>query len=360
MDRINIKDTDLKLSRLGLGCVNAGVKWDGQEAFDLFDAFLDMGGNVYDTARVYSDWIPSEKGRSERVLGQWLAHSGKRHDVILVSKGGHPDMTGPNPDMHKSRVSESCLKYDLEESLRVLVTDYIDIYQVHNPSMEQLDQVLAKDGALEALQEAKKAGKIGHLGLTAHSVEVFERALDLDWVETIMFPYNIVEGQGEELIAECKKRNIGFIDMKPLAGGAIENGTLALRYICSNPNVTIVIPGMAEEHEMEENIKACLDSSPLSQTELDEIRKVREQLGTNFCRRCNYCAPCSAGISIPNVFLFAGYLNRYDLGEWARSRYSTLQAKASDCIECGVCETRCPYHLPIRKMMKECAEQFGE
>ena len=227
-------------------------------------------------------------------------------------------------------------------------------------SMEQLDQVLAKDGALEALQEAKKAGKIGHLGLTAHSVEVFERALDLDWVETIMFPYNIVEGQGEELIAECKKRNIGFIDMKPLAGGAIENGTLALRYICSNPNVTIVIPGMAEEHEMEENIKACLDSSPLSQTELDEIRKVREQLGTNFCRRCNYCAPCSAGISIPNVFLFAGYLNRYDLGEWARSRYSTLQAKASDCIECGVCETRCPYHLPIRKMMKECAEQFGE
>lgn len=128
MDRINIKDTDLKLSRLGLGCVKAGVKWDGQEAFDLFDAFLDMGGNVYDTARVYSDWIPSEKGRSERVLGQWLAHSGKRHDVILVSKGGHPDMTGPNPDMHKSRVSESCLKYDLEESLRVLGTGYIDIY----------------------------------------------------------------------------------------------------------------------------------------------------------------------------------------------------------------------------------------
>ena len=127
MDRIKIKDTDLELSRLGLGCVKAGVKWAGQEAFDLFDAFLDMGGNVYDTARVYSDWIPSERGRSERVLGQWLAHSGKRHDIVLVSKGGHPDMTGPDPDMHKSRVSERCLKYDLEESLRVLGTDYIEI-----------------------------------------------------------------------------------------------------------------------------------------------------------------------------------------------------------------------------------------
>ena len=87
---------------------------------------------------------------------------------------------------------------------------------------------------------------------------------------------------------------------------------------------------------------------------------VREQLGTNFCRRCNYCAPCSVGINIPSVFLFAGYLNRYDLGDWARDRYSTLTAKASACIECGACEGRCPYHLPIRKMMKECAEQFGE
>ena len=131
--------------------------------------------------------------------------------------------------------------------------------------MEQLDQVQAAGGALEALQEARAAGKIGHIGLTAHSVEVFARALELDWVETIMFPYNIVESQGEELISKCEEKNIGFIDMKPLAGGAIENGTLALRYVCSNKNVTIVIPGMAEEKEIEENIKACLDDSPLSE-----------------------------------------------------------------------------------------------
>ena len=155
MDRINIKDTDLKLSRLGLGCVKAGVKWDGQEAFDLFDAFLDMGGNVYDTARVYSDWIPSEKGRSERVLGQWLAHSGKRHDVILVSKGGHPDMTGPNPDMHKSRVSESCLKYDLEESLRVLGTDYIDIYFYHRDNED-----VPVSELIDIMEDFRKQGKI--------------------------------------------------------------------------------------------------------------------------------------------------------------------------------------------------------
>ena len=208
--------------------------------------------------------------------------------------------------------------------------------------------------------EAKSVGKIGHIGLTAHSTAVFERALDLDWVETIMFPYNIVEQQGAELLHRCAEKNIGFIDMKPLAGGAIENGTLALRYICANKNVTIVIPGMAEEKEMEENIKACLDSSPLNEKELKEIEEVREQLGTNFCRRCNYCAPCSVGIDISGVFLFAGYLNRYGLGDWARNRYSSLAVKASACIECGKCETRCPYHLPIREMLKECAQQFGE
>ena len=155
MDRIKIKDTDLELSRLGLGCVKAGVKWAGQEAFDLFDAFLDMGGNVYDTARVYSDWIPSERGRGERVLGQWLAHSGKRHDIVLVSKGGHPDMTGPDPDMHKSRVSERCLKYDLEESLRVLGTDYIDIYFYHRDNEE-----VPVSELIDIMEDFKKQGKI--------------------------------------------------------------------------------------------------------------------------------------------------------------------------------------------------------
>ena len=226
--------------------------------------------------------------------------------------------------------------------------------------MEQLDQVIGEGGALEALMEAREAGKIGHIGLTAHSTAVFERALDLDWVETIMFPYNIVEQQGAELIHKCAEKNIGFIDMKPLAGGAIEDGTLALRYVCSNPDVTVVIPGMAESREIEENMKACSDTSPLTEEELAKMDEVRKQLGTDFCRRCNYCAPCTVGINIPSVFLFAGYLQRYDLGDWARDRYSTLKVKASECIGCGKCEPRCPYHLPIREKLRQCAKDFGE
>lgn len=327
--------TGLKISRMGFGGIPI-QKIDAEGTKVLMHRLMDEGVNYVDTAKAYTV--------SEGYLGYAL--EGIRENFVLASKS-------------MSRTKTAMAK-DIADSLEKLRTEYIDLYQVHNPSMEQLDQVIGEDGALEALLEAKDAGKIGHIGITAHSLAVFERALDMDWVETIMFPYNIVESQGTDLIAKCKEKNIGFVVMKPLAGGAIEDATLALRYICSNPNVSVVIPGMAEVKEIEENIKACADESSLSEEELAKIEEVRKQLGTNFCRRCNYCAPCTVGIQIPSVFLFAGYLQRYDLGDWARDRYSTLKVKASACIECGICETRCPYELPIRQMMKKAAEDMGE
>lgn len=327
--------TGLKISRLGFGGIPI-QRIDAEGTKQLMNKLLEAGVNYIDTARGYTV--------SEEYLGYAL--EGIRDKFVLATKS-------------MVRTKEA-MAADIETSLKNLRTDYIDLYQVHNPSMEQLDQVIGENGALEALLEAKEAGKIGHIGLTAHSAAVFERALSLDWVETIMFPYNIVENQGEELIAKCTEKNIGFVDMKPLAGGAIENPTLALRYICANPNVSVVIPGMAEEREIEQNVSACCDNSPLSEEEKAELNAVRDQLGTNFCRRCNYCAPCSQGISIPNVFLFAGYLERYNLEAWARDRYGSMAVKASACVECGDCEPRCPYHLPIREMLKKCAQEFGE
>lgn len=327
--------TGLKISRMGFGGIPI-QKIDAEGTKKLMERLVEAGVNYIDTARGYTV--------SEEYLGYAL--EGIRDQFVLATKS-------------MARTKEA-MAADIEKSLHNLRTGYIDLYQVHNPSMEQLEQVSGEGGALEALMEAKEAGKIGHIGLTAHSTAVFERALSLDWVETIMFPYNIVENQGEDLISRCKEKNIGFIDMKPLAGGAIENAALALRYICANPNVTVVIPGMAEERELEENIRACCDNSPLSSEEQEEMNRIRKALGTNFCRRCNYCAPCTVGINIPSVFLFAGYLERYDLGDWARERYGSLSVKASACVKCGECETRCPYHLPIRKMLENAASKFGE
>lgn len=327
--------TGLKISRMGFGGIPI-QKIDEEGTRKLLHEMMEMGVNYIDSARGYTV--------SEQYIGYGL--EGIRDKFVLATKS-------------MSRTKEA-MAADIETSLGNFRTDYIDLYQVHNPSMEQLDQVIGEGGALEALMEAKAAGKIGHIGLTAHSTAVFERALELDWVETIMFPYNIVEQQGAELIHKCTEKNIGFIDMKPLAGGAIEDAALALRYVCSNPDVTVVIPGMAEVRELEQNLAACSNTEPLTDKESKAMDKVREQLGTDFCRRCNYCAPCTVGINIPSVFLFAGYLQRYDLADWAKDRYSTLKVKASACIGCGKCEPRCPYHLPIREKLKKCAQDMGE
>ena len=147
--------------------------------------------------------------------------------------------------------------------------------------------------------------------------------------------------------------------MKPLAGGAIEDAALALRFICANPDATLVIPGMYDVKEIESNLAAVENTAPLSVEELKEIDNIREQLGSNFCRRCNYCQPCTVGLNISGVFLFQGYLDRYGLENWARDRYNSMTVKASDCIACGACEPRCPYNLPIREMLKDAAKKFG-
>jgi len=327
--------TELKISTLGFGGIPI-QRIDAEGTKVLMHRLVEAGVNYIDTARGYTV--------SESYLGYAL--EGIRDKFVLATKS-----------MARTR---EAMAADIETSLSNLRTDYIDLYQVHNPNPAQLEQVCGEGGALEALLEAKQAGKIGHIGLTAHSVAVFEKALDLPWVETIMFPYNIVENQGEELIGKCAEKNIGFIVMKPLAGGAIEDATLAIRYVCANPSISVVIPGMAEPAELEQNLAAAADTSPLSEEELAGIEQVRKDLGTQFCRRCNYCAPCAAGISIPSIFLFDGYLSRYGLADWAKDRYATLPRKASDCIGCGVCEGRCPYNLPIRRMMKAAAAHFGE
>ena len=327
--------TGLRISVMGFGGIPI-QRIDAEGTKPLIHRLMEAGVNYIDTARGYTV--------SEQYLGHAL--EGIRHHFILATKSMARDKAG--------------MAQDVEISLNNLRTDYIELYQVHNPNAAQLEQVCAPGGALEALQEARAAGKIGHIGITLHSLELFEKALELPWVETIMFPYNIVETQAEELIAKCAEKNIGFIAMKPLAGGAIEDGRLAMRYVCANPAVSVVIPGMADLAEVEQNLAAAEDHSPLNQEELASIGKIREELGTNFCRRCNYCQPCTAGVNISGAFLFEGYYNRYGLQDWAKGRYLAMPKTASDCVDCGLCEERCPYHLPIREMLKKVANVFGK
>lgn len=327
--------TGLKVSALGFGGIPI-QRIDASRTAELMKKLSQFGVNYIDSARGYTV--------SEEFLGAAL--EGIRERFVIATKSMARDKAG--------------MENDIATSLKNFRTDYIDLYQVHNPNAEQLAQVCAPGGALEALREAKQAGKIGHIGLTLHSADLFREALELDWVETIMFPYNIVETQGEELIAACAARNIGFICMKPLAGGAIDDAHLAMRFITQNPNVSVTIPGMAEIAELEQNVAAYCDDAPLTEAEIKKIEAIRKELGTNFCRRCNYCAPCTAGIGISNVFIAEGYYSRYGLLDYGKAKYEMSGAPASSCVDCGLCEQRCPYHLPIRQMLKHAVTVFGK
>jgi len=335
MEYIPFGNTGLTVSRVGFGGIPI-QRIDAEGTAALFKKLIECGVNYVDTARGYTV--------SEEYIGCAIDKLGCRDKLYLATKSMAAD--------------RDAMAADIEKSLNNLRTDYIDLYQLHNPGMAKLEKILAPGGALEALLEAKSAGKIGHIGLTCHGLDVFEKALELDFVESIMFPYNIVESQGKELVKKCRDCGKAFVAMKPFAGGAIEDGGAAMRYLLTDPNVTVIIPGMFREEEIAEN--TSFGSEPLTEDEVARIEKIRSTLTGNFCRRCNYCAPCTVGIQIPSVFLFEGYLERYGLEDWARGRYAGLSVKAGECIECGLCEDRCPYHLPIREMMRHAAEAFGE
>ena len=334
MEYVTLGKTGLRVSRLGLGGIP--IQRGGREqAKALLDAVHAAGINYIDTARLYTT--------SEALIGE--AIQGRRQDFVLATKA--------------KVVDGAAMAASIEESLTNLRTDYIDLYQIHNPEMEEYERIIAPGGALEAMQEAKAAGKIGHLGITAHSAEVLLRALEEPWVETVMFPFNLVENHGAAVLKKCREKGVAFIAMKPLAGGAIDDASLALRFIAAERDVTVVIPGMFGAEEVAQNCAAMEDTAPLTAEEHEKMEQLRRELGNVFCRRCGYCAPCTAGIDIPRCFIFHGYLKRYHMPDFGRHSYEGLKVHASACVGCGACESRCPYHLPIREMLKEVAADFG-
>lgn len=333
MEYTTLGNTGLKVSRLGFGGIPI-QRISRDEAIALIHKLPEYGINYIDTARGYTV--------SEEYIGAGL--EGIRDKFVLATKS-------------QARTRDA-MAADIDISLKNLRTDYIDLYQLHFVQPKDIDTITGPGGALEALLEAKAAGKIGHIGFTTHELAMFKKALDLDWVETIMFPYNFVETHGTDLMKKCSECGKGFISMKPLAGGAIENAPLAMRFIASNENVSVNIPGMASEDELAQNVKAASNAVPLSEAELAEVAHIRDTLGNQFCRRCNYCQPCTVGINISFCFTLNGYLTRYGLKDWAIGRYKTMAVEPDACIECGACESRCPYQLPIISMLKDVSGNF--
>ena len=334
----------IELGKTGLLCAEVSFggiplqRSDATNAMEVVDALEQHGINFIDTARGYTV--------SEGFLGAAL--KGRRDKFILASK----TMARSYDGMTK----------EIETSLRELCTDYIDLYQIHKLSVDEFEQIFAPNGAYQALLDAKAAGKIGHIGVTAHSVETLEKIIAEcpERFETFMFPYNIVELQGSDILRAARTKGIGTICMKPLAGGNLDDYELALRFVSQSDVIDISVVGMGDANEVERNASAAEKLTPLNDADIKKCEEIRKDLGSRFCRRCGYCAPCTVGININMCFLMKNYLHKYNLVEWAKERYEALPLHASDCIGCRACESRCPYNLPISEMMRDIARDFGK
>ena len=335
MNYVTLGKTGLKASAISFGGIPI-QRSDAANTMAVVDKLEEYGINYIDTARGYTV--------SEEYLGAAL--EGRRDKFILATKS-----------MSRDKAS---MAQDVETSLKNLRTDHIDLYQLHNLLEKDIERVLGPDGAYEALAEAKAAGKVGHIGVTCHSADAMKILVEryADKLETVMFPFNIVEDQGRDVLLLAREKGMGTIAMKPLAGGNLEDWNLALRYIAASGVMDISIPGMGSPEEVERNAAVDL-TAPLTQEELDRCAAIRKKLGTQFCRRCGYCAPCPNGIDIPQNFLLANYARKYGLAGWAQERYKAMPYHAGSCVMCGACEKRCPYNLPIRDMLEDVAKVFG-
>lgn len=335
MEKRKLGRTGMEVSVISFGALPI-QRCTMEEAGPILNKALDSGINFIDTARAYTD--------SEAKIGTHI--SSRRSEYYLATKS-------------MSRDRENMTK-DIQISLDTMKVDYIDLYQVHNiKTQADFDAVMAPGGALEALKEAKAAGKIRYIGVTGHNIDLLVEAVKTNEFDTVQVPFNCIETRAnEELFPAAKARDVGRIVMKPLGGGQIRSVDLALRFILES-DITVAIPGMDDIAQIEQNIGAAENFRPLTEEERETLRKEAEVIGPNFCRRCGYCMPCAAGIDIPQVFIFHLQYASYGLKDAIPGRYAAMKAKASDCIECGICEKRCPYDLPIRDRMKQITKDLG-
>jgi len=336
MKKTRLGKTELMVSELAFGGIPVQRHpWD--QAVEEIRKVLDMGVNFIDTAHGYTD--------SEEKIGEAIK-AYPRESLIIASKS--PAMDGDGFREH------------LELSLKRLGVEYIDIYQHYNVSgPEKMATVLGPGGAWEAMQKAMDEGLVRHPAFSAHSLETAKQMMLTRNYEVTQIPFNFVDNAAEkELIPLARELDMGFICMKPLGGGLLDNARLCFRYLRQYHGI-VPDPGIEHAWEMEEIISIYSDNSPLTTEETRQIEQIRGELGASWCHRCEYCQPCPEGIPISTVLAAQSMTRRMPLKK-ALSMLRGPMEKAAKCSECGTCEERCPYDLPIRELLKTRQGQFGD
>jgi uncharacterized protein len=333
MEKIRLGRTNLLVSRNGFGAIPI-QRISFEDAGHILRKAYDHGINFFDTARGYTD--------SEEKIGAAL--SDVRKEIIIATKTHAGD-------------KEAVLK-NLETSLRNLRTDYIDIYQIHNPP--KLPDHHDPSSALSGLLEARKQGKIRFIGITNHRLEVVLEAIAGGLYDTIQYPLSALSTAADlKVIEECRKHDLGFIAMKALAGGLLTNAAAAFAFLRQYENV-IPIWGIQTESELDEFLVYEKQPPILDKKMWQLIEQDRAALSGSFCRACGYCLPCPAGIPIPMAARMSLLLRRMPFQQFMKDDWHKQMMLIKDCQDCGQCKEHCPYHLDTPALLREMLEDYEE
>ena len=332
MDRVTLGSTGITVNKNGFGALPI-QRISGEDAVRLLRKALKAGITFFDTSRRYTD--------SEKKIG--IAFEGvPRNSYFIATKTGA--LTGDQ------------LREDLKTTLEMLKTDYVDIYQFHNPPFCPLPG--DGTGLYEAILEAKESGKVRHIGITNHRLHVAHTAIDSGLYETLQFPFSYVCGKQElELVEKCRQRNMGFIAMKGLSGGLLTDYRACYAFEAQFDNV-LPIWGIQRDRELDQWI-SCIDNPPKMTPEIEElIKKDRAELSGDFCRSCGYCMPCTVGIDIKECARMSQLIRRNPSAKFLSEEWKEKMRKINDCINCGLCMSKCPYELNTPALLRKNLEDY--
>lgn len=333
MQKVRLGKTEIEVSKNGFGALPI-QRISKKDAVYLLQKAFYNGINYFDTARAYSD--------SEEKMGAAFAYI--RDKIIISTKTMAADADG--------------FWKDLEGSLRQLQTDYIDIYQFHNPAF--CPRPGDETGLYEAALKAKEQGKIRHIGITNHRIAVAQEAIGSGLYETMQFPFSYLSaGPDLDIVEACREADMGFIAMKGLAGGLIHNASCAYAYMAQSQFSHVApIWGIQRESELDEFLSYQECPPALTEERLQEIESDREQLSGDFCRGCGYCMPCPAGIEINNCARMSLMLRRAPKNAWLSEEWQVKMKKIEDCFHCGNCMKKCPYGLNTPELLAKNYEDY--
>lgn len=333
MVNVRLGKTDITVNKNGFGALPI-QRISVNDAVCLLHKAYDGGINFYDTARMYTD--------SEEKLG--AAFSDRRSQIKISSKTGATN----TEDFWK----------DLETTLRSLKTDYLDIYQFHNPAF--CPKPGDESGIYDAALEAKRKGMILHIGITNHRLNVAREAIDSGLYETLQFPFCYLSGEPElKLLEGCRKQDMGFLSMKALSGGLITNAAAAYAFQAQFPE-TLPLWGVQRESELDQFLD-FVKNPPVMNEELSAvIERDRRELSGEFCRGCGYCMPCPAGIEINNCARMSLLLRRSPAAPYLTPPWQEKMKKIEDCRHCESCKKKCPYGLDTPELLKRNYEDYKE